>query len=80
MNVIAVLDPRNAPAETANCSVAALARLLDVTDHPKIEKWVRFPKALFVFFLSGATPNLAPSTCTVLDRSRRREVRRILGQ
>ena len=56
MNVMAVLDPRNAPAETANCSEAAVARLLDVTDHPKIEKWVQFPKALFVFLLVRGDP------------------------
>ena len=42
MNVIPVLDLRNAPAEVANCSDRAMARLLDITDHPKIEKWVQF--------------------------------------
>jgi hypothetical protein len=51
MNVIQVLDLRNAPAGVANCSEGAVARLLDVTDHPKIEKWVQFPKALFVFLV-----------------------------
>lgn len=51
MNVIAMLDLRNTPAEIANSSEGAVARLLDVTDHPKIEKWVQFPKALFVFLV-----------------------------
>lgn len=51
VNVIEVLDLRNASAEVANSSEGAVARLLDVTDHPKIEKWVQFPKALFVFLV-----------------------------
>ena len=56
MNVIEVLNLRNAPAEVANSSEAAVARLLDVTDHPKIEKWVQFPKALFVFLVVPGDP------------------------
>lgn len=51
MNVIEVLDLRDAPAEVAKSSEGAVARLLDVTDHPRIEKWVQFPKALFVFLV-----------------------------
>ena len=30
--------------------------MLDVTDHPKIEKWVQFPKALFVFLVVAGDP------------------------
>jgi hypothetical protein len=56
MNVIPVLDLRNAPAGVANSSDGAVARLLDVTDHPKIEKWVQFPKALFVFLVVPGDP------------------------
>lgn len=56
MNVIAVLDLRNAAAEVATSSEGAVARLLDVTDHPKIEKWVQFPKALFVFLVVPGDP------------------------
>ena len=56
MNVIPVLDLRNAPAEVATCSEGAVARLLDVTDHPKIEKWIQFPKALFVFLVVPGDP------------------------
>jgi hypothetical protein len=51
MNVTEVLDLRNAPAEVAKSSEGAVARLLEVTDHPKIEKWVQFPKAVFVFLV-----------------------------
>lgn len=56
MNLIQVLDLRNAADEVANSSAGAVARLLDVTDHPKIEKWVQFPKALFVFLLVPGDP------------------------
>jgi len=56
MNVIQVLDLRNAADEVANSSDGAVARLLDVTDHPKIEKWVQFPRALFVFLLVPSDP------------------------
>lgn len=56
MNVIPVLDLRNAPAEVANFSEGAVARLLDLTDHPKIEKWVQLPKALFVFLVVPEDP------------------------
>ena len=56
MNVIEVLDLRNAPAEVGNSTDGALARLLDVTEHPKIEKWVQFPKALFVFLIVPEDP------------------------
>lgn len=56
MNAIPVLDLRNAPAEAANCTDGAVARLLDITDHPRIEKWVQFPKALFVFLVVAEDP------------------------
>src|SRR5690348_13778156 len=51
MNVMEVLDLQNAPADVANSSEGAVARLLDLTGHPKIEKWVQFPKAVFVFLV-----------------------------
>ena len=57
MSVIKVLDLRNAADEVANSSDGAVARLLEVTDHPKIEKWVQFPKALFVFLLVPGDPD-----------------------
>ena len=56
MDVVAVLELRNAPGDVLNCSEGAVARLLDVTDHPKIEKWVQFPKALFVFLVVPGDP------------------------
>jgi hypothetical protein len=56
MNVTQVLDLRNAPAAVGNCTDGAVARLLDVTEHPKIEKWIQFRKALFVFLVVPGDP------------------------
>ena len=56
MNVMPVLDLRNAPADVGSNSEGAVARLLDATDHPRIEKWVQFPKALFVFLVVPGDP------------------------
>ena len=56
MNVIPVVDLRNAPDEVVRCSDGAVARLLDVTEHPAIAKWVQFPKALFVFLVVPGDP------------------------
>src|SRR5713226_3860635 len=51
MNVVPVVDLRNAPDEVGRCSDGAVARLLAVTEHPTIAKWVQFPKALFLFLV-----------------------------
>ena len=56
MNVIPVVDLRNAPDDVGRCSDGAVKRLLDVTENPKIEKWVQFPKALFVFLIVPGDP------------------------
>jgi hypothetical protein len=56
MNVIPVVDLRNAPDDVGRCSDGAVKRLLDVTENPKIEKWVQFPKALFVFLVVPGDP------------------------
>jgi hypothetical protein len=56
MNVIPLLDLGNAPAEVANCSEGAVARLLDAAGHPRIEKWVQFPKALFILLVVPGDP------------------------
>jgi hypothetical protein len=57
MNVVAVLDLQYAPTEVTDSPDGAVARLLDLTDHPKIEKWVQFPKALFVFLIVPGDPD-----------------------
>jgi hypothetical protein len=56
MNVIPVVDLRNAPADVGKCSDGAVARLLDVTDHPTIAKWVQFPMALLLFLVVPGDP------------------------
>ncbi len=56
MNVIPVVDLRNAPDDVGRCSDGAVKRLLDVTENPKIEKWVQFPKALLVFLVVPGDP------------------------
>ncbi|MFZ3245924.1 MAG: hypothetical protein WA185_12690, partial [Candidatus Acidiferrales bacterium] len=33
-----------------------MARLLELTEHPKIERWVQFPKSLFVFLMVAGDP------------------------
>ena len=56
MNVIPIADLRHTPEEVG-CSVdGAVARLLEVTEHPTIAKWVQFPKALFVFLIVPGDP------------------------
>jgi len=56
MNVTRVVDLRNAPDDVGRCSDGAVGRLLDATENPKIEKWVQFPKALFVFLIVPGDP------------------------
>jgi hypothetical protein len=51
MNVVSVVDLGHTPEQVSGSVEEAVARLLDVTEHPKIEKWVQFPKALFVFLV-----------------------------
>jgi hypothetical protein len=38
MNVVPVVDLRNTPDEVGRSSDGAVKRLLDVTEHPKIER------------------------------------------
>jgi hypothetical protein len=51
MNVVPIIDLRHTPEEVGGSIDGAITRLLDVTDHPTITKWVQLPKALFVFLL-----------------------------
>ena len=48
--------PRGADSLSREELGKAVARLLDLTDHRKIEKWVQFPKALFVFLVVPGDP------------------------
>ena len=56
MNVIPVIDLRNALGDGGRCTDEAVARLLDVAEHPTIEKWIQFPKALFLFLVIAGDP------------------------
>lgn len=56
MNVTAVVDLWNAPEGDGKFLEGAVARLLNATDYPKIEKWVQFPRALFVFVAVPGDP------------------------
>jgi len=67
MNVIPVVDLRKAPDQVGGCSDGAVARLLDVTEHPAIAKWVQFPKALLVFLVVPGDPE--SGAFYVYDRS-----------
>jgi hypothetical protein len=55
-NAVRILDLWLAPEEVYASLEAAIARLLDVTEHPEIAKWVQFPKALFVFLVVAGDP------------------------
>jgi hypothetical protein len=56
MNVVPILDLRTIAEESGRSVDNALARLLEVTDQPKIEKWVQLPQAVFVFLLVAGDP------------------------
>ena len=72
MSTVPIIDLKHAPDEVGGCADGAVARLLDVTDHPKIEKWVQFPKAVFVFLVVPGALNPARSTGGVVPGARRR--------
>ncbi len=56
MNTVRLLDLHFAPEEVGGSLDGAVAKLLDVTEHPEIKKWVQFPKALFVFLVVPGDP------------------------
>lgn len=56
MNVIPVIDLQQAPEDMGRSVDGAVARLLDVAEHPIIAKWVQLPKALFVFLMVPGDP------------------------
>ncbi len=51
MNVVPIVDLRDAPEDVSGSLEAAMAKLLAVTEHPAIKKWVQFPRALLVFLV-----------------------------
>lgn len=68
MNVVPVLNLQHAPDEARASLETAIAKLLDVAEHPTITKWVQFPKALFVFLVVPGDPE--SGAFYVFDRRR----------
>ena len=56
LNVISIVGLRRTHNKTRDSADEAVAPLLDLTEHPKIEKWVQFPKALFLFVIVPGDP------------------------
>jgi len=56
MNAVPILDLAYAPNDVGGSLEGAVAKLLDMTEHPAIAKWVQFPKALLVFLLVPGDP------------------------
>jgi hypothetical protein len=56
MNVTPIGCFNNGPGSTAASAESAVARLLDLTEHPTIVKWVQFPKALLIFLMVPGDP------------------------
>jgi hypothetical protein len=69
MNAAPILDLRQEPQEVGASLEMAVARLLDMTEHPTIAKWVQFPRALFVFLVVPGDPESGASY--VFDRNKR---------
>ena len=51
VNAVVIADLRHVPEVVNGSADEAVARLLDLTEHPRIERWFQFPKALFVFLV-----------------------------
>ena len=56
MSAVPIIDLKHAADEVGGCADGAVARLLEVTEQPRIEKWVQFPKAVFVFLIVPGDP------------------------
>jgi len=56
MNAVRIVDLAHAPEDIGKSLDRAVAKLLDVTEHPAIAKWVQFPKALLLFLLVPGDP------------------------
>ena len=56
MNAVRIVDLSHAPGVVGGSLETAVAKLLDVTEHPAIAKWVQFPTALLLFLLVPGDP------------------------
>jgi hypothetical protein len=56
MNVVRIIEFRHLPEEVGGSVDEAVARLLELTEHPTVARWVQLPKALFVFLVAPGDP------------------------
>ena len=56
MNVTPIIDPNQERKTIGESLEQAVARLLDITEHPAITKWVQFPKSLLLFLTTPGDP------------------------
>lgn len=68
MNVVPILNLHKLAEEDGSSVDSAVARLLELTDHPAIEKWIQLPQAVFVFLVVAGDP--ASGAFYVYDRRR----------
>ena len=66
MNVVPILNLQKLAEEDGSSVDRAVARLLELTDHPTIEKWIQLPQAVFVFLVVAGDP--ASGAFYVYDR------------
>ena len=56
MNVVPIINLRHAPETVGGSVDGAVARLLEVTEHPTVAKWMQLPRALLVFLMVPGDP------------------------
>jgi len=56
MNVVPIINLRHAPETVGGSVDGAVARLLEVTEHPTVVKWMQLPRALLVFLMVPGDP------------------------
>ncbi|HKT23800.1 MAG TPA: hypothetical protein VJR04_04315 [Terriglobales bacterium] len=56
MNVVPIINLWHTPEAVGGSVDAAVARLLELTEHPTVAKWVQLPRALFVFLMVPGDP------------------------
>ena len=56
MNVVPIINLWHAPETVGGSVDGAVARLLEVTEHPTVAKWMQLPRALLVFLMVPGDP------------------------
>ncbi len=56
MNVTPITDPYQERKTVGESLEQAVARLLEITEHPAITRWVQFPKSLLLFLTMPGDP------------------------